>query len=100
MLKTIQLPRNNYLITYYQTLDEVIWLLRQEKLNKRNVLKNLKIANFIKKFLKFERLNYIKQIHWKLQPCSSFLSDRGKSFLALENGQISEIDKNFRKSWK
>ena len=31
MLKAIQLPPNNYLITYYQTLDEVTWLLRQEK---------------------------------------------------------------------
>ena len=31
MLKAIQLPPRNNLITYYQTLDEVTWLLRQEK---------------------------------------------------------------------
>ena len=37
MLKTIILPPSNYLITYYQTLYEVIWLLRQEKLNKRQM---------------------------------------------------------------
>ena len=30
MLKAIQLPPSNYLITYYQTLDDVTWLLRQE----------------------------------------------------------------------
>ena len=43
MLKTIQLPLSNYLLTYYQTLYEVIWL---EKLNKRNVeLKNLKVLS-------------------------------------------------------
>ena len=34
MLKVIQLPPSNYLITYYQTLDEVNWLLRQEKKTK------------------------------------------------------------------
>ena len=58
MLKTIQLPLSNYLITHYQTLDEVTWLLRQEKLNKRQMLwKTLKIANFIIKFLKSEKLS-------------------------------------------
>ena len=31
MLKAIELPPSVYLITYYQTLDEVTWLLRQEK---------------------------------------------------------------------
>ena len=30
MLKAIQFTPSNYLITYYQTLDEVFWLLRQE----------------------------------------------------------------------
>ena len=54
MLKAIQLPLSNYLITYYQTLDEVTWLLRQENIK---VFKKLKIANFIKKLLKVERLN-------------------------------------------
>ena len=39
MLKAIQEPPRNYLITYYQTLDEVTQLLRQEKINKINVLK-------------------------------------------------------------
>ena len=65
MLKTIQLPPSNYLITYCQTLYEVIWLLRQEKPNKRQMFRKLKkIANFIGKFLKFERLNCWKQIRW------------------------------------
>ena len=59
MLKTIQLPPSNYLITYDQTLDEATWLLRQEKLNKIQIFwkKTKKIANFIKKFQKFERLS-------------------------------------------
>ena len=58
MLKTVQLPPSSYLTTYYQSLDEVSWLLRQEKLNIRQMFgKNLEIANFIKKFLKFEKLN-------------------------------------------
>ena len=34
MLKAIQLPPSNYLIIYNQTLDEVTWQLRQEKINK------------------------------------------------------------------
>ena len=34
MLKTVHLPPSNYLKTYYQTLYEVIRILRQEKLNK------------------------------------------------------------------
>ena len=38
MSKTIQFPPSSYLVTYYQTLYENIWLLRQEKLNKRQVL--------------------------------------------------------------
>ena len=59
MLKAIQLPPSNCLLTYYQTLDEIAWLLRQEKINKINVLKKLeKIANFVKNNLKFEKLNY------------------------------------------
>ena len=58
MLKTVQLPPSSYLLTYYQTLDKVGWLLRQEKLNIRQMFKkNLKkIAYFIKLFLKFEKL--------------------------------------------
>ena len=35
MLKTILLPPSMYLLTYFQTLEEITWLLRQEKLNKR-----------------------------------------------------------------
>ena len=38
MLKTNQLPLDKYLKTYYQNLDEVTWLQRQEKLNKRQML--------------------------------------------------------------
>ena len=34
MLKAIQLPPSNYLITYYQTLDEVTWVQVKEKINK------------------------------------------------------------------
>ena len=36
MLKAIQLPLafNNYLTTYYQTVNEVTCLLRQEKISK------------------------------------------------------------------
>ena len=34
MLKTIQLPPSFFLITYYETLDEVFCLVRQKKLNK------------------------------------------------------------------
>ena len=41
MLKTILLPPSNYVITYYQTLEEVNWQLREEKLNKANVFKKL-----------------------------------------------------------
>ena len=45
MLKTIQLPPSNYVITYYQTMDEVTWLLRQEKINKIQMfLKKLQIS--------------------------------------------------------
>ena len=59
MLKAIQLPRSNYLITYCETLDAVTWLLRQEKkTNYKCFKKNLKkIAKSIKNFLKVERLN-------------------------------------------
>ena len=66
MLKTVQLLPRNYLITYYQTLEEVSWLLRQEKLDKTKMIWNnlKKIANFIKNFQQFERLNGWKQIHW------------------------------------
>ena len=31
MMKTIQWAPGNYLMTYYQTLDEVKWLLGQKK---------------------------------------------------------------------
>ena len=42
-MKTVQtsIAPSNYLLTYYQALDEGSWTLRQEKLKKRtNVLKN------------------------------------------------------------
>ena len=56
MLQTIPLPSSNYLITYYETLDEATWLLRQKKTIKyKHLEKNLKkIANLIKKIIKFE----------------------------------------------
>ena len=82
-------------------MDEVSWLLRWEKLTQRQMFwKNLKIANFIKKFLTFERLNSWKQIHWNHQPCSNFHQDVEYVFWVLENGQIRKTDKNFRKPWK
>ena len=57
MLKTIQLPHSNYLITYYKTLDEFTRLLRSEKLNKRQMFwKNLKLQILSNKVLKFVRL--------------------------------------------
>ena len=63
MLKAIQLPPSNYLITYYQTLDEVTRLLR----NKTNVLKNLKkMANFIKKTSKSRKVKLLKTNPLKL----------------------------------
>ena len=51
-MKAIQLPPSNYLKTYYQTLDEVTWLLRQEKINKIQIFrKNLKkLQILLKKF--------------------------------------------------
>ena len=39
MFKAVELPPSKYLITYYQTLNEVAWLLRQEKRNSTNVEK-------------------------------------------------------------
>ena len=33
-MKAIQLAPINYLLAYYQTLGEVTWLLRQEKIKK------------------------------------------------------------------
>ena len=41
MLKTVRLPPSSYVLTYYRNLYEVSWLLRQEKLNERNVFKKL-----------------------------------------------------------
>ena len=59
MLKTIQLPTSQIVIKDYQTLKEVAWLLRQEKMNKRQKFskKLKKIKKFIKKILKLEMLN-------------------------------------------
>ena len=62
MFKAIQLSPSNYLKTYYQILDVVTWLLRQEKLNKKQ-MKFLKNANSIKKLLIVEKLNCWKQNH-------------------------------------
>ena len=59
MLNTIPLPPSNYLIKYYQTLNEVTW---QEKLKDKCFGKNLKkIANFIKKFYKIRKVKLLKQ---------------------------------------
>ena len=35
MSNAMPLPPSNYLISYYQTLDEIIWLLRQGKNKKQ-----------------------------------------------------------------
>ena len=67
-MKAIQLPPSNYLIRYYQTLDEVTWLLRQEKINKIDILKKFeKIANFIKKTSKSRKVKLLKTNPLKLK---------------------------------
>ena len=67
MLKTIQLPPSNCLITYYETLDEVIWPVRQEKLNKRQtVWKNFKIAKFYQNVFKIRMVKFLKTNPLKL----------------------------------
>ena len=66
-MEAIQLPPRNYLITYYQTLDEVTWLLRQEKINNTNILKFEKIANFIKKTSKSRKVKLFKTNPLKLK---------------------------------
>ena len=45
MLKTVRLPPSSYVLTYYRNLYEARWLLRQEKLNERNVFKKLQISS-------------------------------------------------------
>ena len=58
MLKTIQLPPSNYLITNHQTLDEVTWLLRQEKLNDLKKLE--KNRKFKQKISKIRKVKWLK----------------------------------------
>ena len=65
ILKTIQLPHSIYLTTHYQTLDEVTWLLRQEKLNKRQKLKKFENGKFylktsISRIVKLLKTNPLK----------------------------------------
>ena len=70
MLKAIQLPLafNNYLIAYYQTLDEFTCLLRQEKINKINVLKKLeKNCKFYQKTSKSGKVKSLKTHSLKLK---------------------------------
>ena len=45
-MKTIQLPPNNYVITYYQTFEEVTWLLRQENWIKYLIFKKIENCEF------------------------------------------------------
>ena len=90
MLKTIQLPPSNYLITYYQAIYEVIWLLRQ-KTEKTNVFKKRKYCKFYQSFFKNRTVKLLRQSIENINHAVPF-SDRGKDFLALENGQISNGD--------
>ena len=106
MLKTVQLPPSNYLITHYQLLDEVTWLQRQEKLNKRQMLSKTlkKIANFIKKFLsnfiKSEKLS-IKNSNEINNYAVTFLADIGKSFLwLLRMDKNQKLTKKLKKPLK
>ena len=59
MLKAIQLPSSNYLITHYQTLDEVTWLLRQEK-HKYNTNIFKKLENNCKLYQKTSKSRKVK----------------------------------------
>ena len=98
MSKIIQFPTMNYLLTNYQNLDEVSWLLRQEKQQKTNILKTLEnIANLLKKFLKFEQLHCRKQMHWTNNQALPFYNTVKKVFWHLRRDKISKTDKNFRK---
>ena len=66
MLITIQLPPSNYLITYYQTLDEVTWLLRQEKLKKDKCFQKFeKNCKFYHKISKMRKVKLLKTIPMK-----------------------------------
>ena len=40
MLKAIKLPPSNYLITYYQYLDEVTWILQKHTKNLKKLEQN------------------------------------------------------------
>ena len=61
MLKAIQLPPNNYLITYCQTLDAVTGLLRKEKINKIQTLKKFeKNCKFYQKISKSRKVKLLK----------------------------------------
>ena len=53
MLKPIPLPPSNYLITYYQTLDEATWLMRQKTIKHKCFEK---LAIFFKKMPTFDAL--------------------------------------------
>ena len=59
MLKAIQLRPSNYLITYYLTLDEVTWLLRQEKMNKIQIFLK-KTCQFYQKTSKSLNVKFLK----------------------------------------
>ena len=62
-MKIIQLPPSNYLIIYHtiKTLDEATWLLRLEKLNKRQMFgKNLKKCKFCLKISQIRKVKLLK----------------------------------------
>ena len=59
-----------------------------------------KIANFIKTF-KSRKVKLLKTNPLKLKNHAvTFLSERGKGFLALENGRISKTDKKLWETLK
>ena len=68
MLEANELPPSNYFTTYYQTLDEVNWLLRQEKKEITDVLKKLeKICKFYQTISKSRKVKLLKTNPLKLK---------------------------------
>ena len=93
MLTSILDLHSNYTITNYQTLEEVIWLLRQEKLRQEKFSKNLK-KQILSKILKNRKVKLFKTIPLTLTTMQSkFLIRMLDSFFGIENGQVSKISK-------
>ena len=63
MLKTNQLPPSNYSIKFFRTLGEFTRLLKQEKLNKRQMLKRQMLS---KKFHEIRKVKLLKTNPLKL----------------------------------